>query len=162
MNIIVDNCVNVLVHFVWAIWDRLPLIDAAWERDLHRYIHATCQNLDCHPLAVGGTEDHVHLLVTIPSTVRLADVMEAMKGSSSRLVASELAPHESFKWQGSYGAFSVSPRDKRMVIRYIQNQREHHAAGTTWASAGRSVAPAQAGARPRARVLGASWQGKRS
>jgi putative transposase len=61
--------------------------------------------------------------------------MQAVKGASSRFVNTELRPGEFFKWQGSYAAFGVSPRDKKMVINYILNQKQHHAEGTIWPNA---------------------------
>ena len=77
--------------------------------------------------------------------------MEFVKGSSSRYVAGTLRPGEWFKWQGSYGAFSVSLRDKESVIRYIHDQNTHHADGSIWRCAEESqerteTAPAKAGA----------------
>lgn len=60
-------------------------------------------------IALGGIEDHVHLLIQLPFTTSVADLMHQVKGGSSYLVTHELRPGEFFKWQGSYGAVSVSP-----------------------------------------------------
>ena len=127
-----QNKLSVSIHFVWATWDRSPLITEAIERDLHRCIQAIAQDRGCVVLAVGGMEDHVHPLVSMPSTLTMADLMGFVKGGSSRLVTGRLASGEWFKWQGSYGAFSVSPRDTRRVVEYIQQQKAHHAEGSIW------------------------------
>lgn len=81
--------------------------------------------LGCSVLAVGGVEDHVHLLVSMPATVTISEVVKHIKGASSRAV--HLAsPDLFFKWQGSYGAISVSPKAIPAIIRYIEGQAEHH------------------------------------
>ncbi len=127
------NYLRLQVHFVWATWDRLPIIAAAWERRLHRQIAAIAEECHCEVLAVGGMPDHVHLLVMLPSTISVGDLMKRVKGGSSRFVSEALMPGEWFAWQGSYGATVVCDRDK--VIRYIANQKQHHADGTLWPNA---------------------------
>ncbi len=129
------------------------MITEAIERDLYRYIESTCRKHQCEVLAIGGMPDHIHLLVVYPSTITIADLVEYAKGSSSHFVTEKLKPGEFFKWQGNYGAFSVSPHDKNRVIRYIENQKQHHAEGTIWPHAEEtylSISPAQAGDGPQA------------
>lgn len=126
------NKLSVFVHFVWATWDRLPLVTEEIKRDLYRYISTVCQDDKCEALAIGGMPDHVHLFVALSSTITLADLMRHVKGGSSRFVSERLKPGEWFEWQGNYGAFSVSPRDKNRVIRYILYQKQHHADGKLW------------------------------
>lgn len=69
-----SNKLAVYIHFVWSTWDRLPLITEEIERPLHRFIWATCQDNGCNPIAVGGTEDHVHLLVELASRLALVSL----------------------------------------------------------------------------------------
>src|SRR4051794_27625134 len=121
------NKLCVYVHFIWATWDRFPWITEEIERDVHRYISRVCEDEGCEVLAVGGMPDHVHLLIALPNTLTLAELMRHVKGSSSRFVSQKLKSGETFQWQGSYGAFSVSPGDKEKVIRYITHQKQHHA-----------------------------------
>ncbi|MGI4791038.1 MAG: IS200/IS605 family transposase [Janthinobacterium lividum] len=129
------NKLCVAVHFVWATWDRQPLITEEIERDLWRYIEVACADDHCEVLAVGGMLDHVHLLALLSNTVTLADLMKHIKGGSSLFVSDELRPAAWFKWQGSYGAFSVSGPDIDKIVHYIQNQRQHHTDGTLWSDA---------------------------
>src|SRR5438105_7646781 len=103
------NKIRVYVHFVWATWDRLPIIRPEFERELYRYISTVCRDDKCDVLALNGMEDHVHLLVSLAPTISMAGLMKDVKGGSSRFVSEELAPGEWFQWQGHYGAFSVSP-----------------------------------------------------
>ncbi|HLJ53577.1 MAG TPA: IS200/IS605 family transposase [Chthonomonadaceae bacterium] len=129
------NKLCVCVHFVWATKDRLPLITEAIERDLFRCVRGICQDLRCDCLAIGGVDDHVHLLVSLCSTVALGRVMKEVKGGSSRFVSATVAQDAWFAWQPNYAAISVSPSHRRRVVRYIENQKQHHAQGTEWPQA---------------------------
>ncbi len=80
-------------------------------------------------LAIGGVEGHVHVLVRIPTTVSVAGLVKQIKGSSSHLVTHRLGGRETFKWQGGYGAFTVSKENVPAVRRYVLRQKEHHRAG---------------------------------
>jgi REP element-mobilizing transposase RayT len=116
------------LHCVWATWDRLPLITPDLEARLYPAIINKCRELRCDVKAIGGDVDHVHLLVRFPTTLAVATLLKEVKGSSSHLVTHEIAPTEFFKWQGAYGAFTVSKDDVDDVIDYIRNQKAHHAA----------------------------------
>ncbi|HLJ54951.1 MAG TPA: IS200/IS605 family transposase [Chthonomonadaceae bacterium] len=135
------NRLRLYLHLVWATWDRMPLIGQDMERDLYRFITGACLELGCTPLAVNGMPDHVHTLLTFPATLCIADIVERLKGSSSRFVNDKLRPDEFFKWQGHYGAFTVSAREKEKVRHYIENQKAHHAANTVWPSAEETLEP---------------------
>lgn len=127
--------VALFVHCVWATWDRLPLLTGEVERAAFRAIAAKCQQLGANLIALGGVEDHVHLLVQIPATLTVAKLMDQVKGASSHLVTHTVLPADGFfKWQGAYGAFTVSQRHLDAVANYIKHQRQHHAAATTIAA----------------------------
>lgn len=115
------------VHLVWATWDRLPLITPELELLLYREMHSTAHRIGAEIRAIGGLEDHVHVLVQIPSTLPVATLVKRLKGSSSHLAGRTGGP---FKWQGAYGAFSVSRWDLSRIERYIRKQKEHHGVGS--------------------------------
>ena len=123
------NKLSLFLHVVWATWDRLPLITPDIERRLYRTIESEAQEQGCTVLALNGTENHVHLLVTIPSTITMADLLKQVKGVSSHFVNETLKPPTQFKWQGSYGAFTVSRWDVDKIKGYIKGQKEHHQTG---------------------------------
>ena len=123
------NKLALFIHFVWATWDRLPMIDPSLERRLYRMLADQAQAQGCKVLALNGMPDHVHLVVQIPATVAMADLIKQIKGASSRFVNEVVRPEAVFKWQGSYGAFSVSRWDLERITRYVQGQKEHHQAG---------------------------------
>ena len=121
------SCVHVYVHFVWRTWDSLELISKDWERRVHACIAEEAHRIGCAVLRVGGTDNHVHILVRLGTTVSVAQAAKQMKGGSSHFVTHAAKPGVFFKWQGTYGAFSVNPADIDFVIDYIARQREHHA-----------------------------------
>ena len=127
------NKLSLYVHLVWATWDRVPLISVDIERRLYRNIESEAQQLGCQVLALNGTDNHVHLFVTLPTTVSIAELVKQIKGVSSHFVNDELRPAEHFKWQGSYGAFTVSHWDVAKVADYIRHQKEHHRIHELWA-----------------------------
>ncbi len=114
------NQVAVFIHLVWATWDRLPMITGDIERPLHRAISAKCVDLGATVVALGGVEDHIHLLVRLPATLPLAELVKQVKGASAHLVTHEITPVRSFKWQGAYGAFSVSRSHLDRISAYIR------------------------------------------
>lgn len=126
------NKLALYVHFVWSTWDREPIIDSAFERRLHRFIEKVARDMRCTVLAINGVEDHIHVLLSPPSTVTIAELAKRMKGASSHFVNEEIQPGYHFKWQGSYGAFTVSRWDVQKIIDYINHQKEHHANDTLW------------------------------
>ena len=115
------------VHLVWATWDRMALITPQVEAPLYAALAAKCRELGCQPLAVGGVADHVHLLVRTPATLAVATLVGQVKGASAHLLTHQVAPDAFFKWQGSYGAFTVQHEGLPTVTSYIRHQKTHHA-----------------------------------
>jgi putative transposase len=124
-----DPFTKLFVHLVWATWDRLPLIWPEIRSPLYRCLAAEAHRLGAQVIAIGGIEDHVHVLLRYPPSVSISELVKQMKGVSSHLVQRQLTPHGYFKWQGSYGAFSLADRDVAMVRRYVHRQEEHHRFG---------------------------------
>jgi REP element-mobilizing transposase RayT len=115
------------LHLVWSTWHRCPfLADLDLRRRVYECIHAACTALRCDVLAIGGIEDHVHVLVRPATTVAPADLVKRMKGASSHMVNYDIGAASYFKWQGGYGAFSVSKRHVPMMRNYVLRQEEHH------------------------------------
>ena len=99
------------------------------EEDLARvfqYIGGIIRTEGSIPFAVGGVADHVHILMTLPKTVAMSDLVRAIKAKSSKWLKSVADYYESFQWQEGYGAFSVSPSLMDRTTRYIFGQAEHH------------------------------------
>jgi len=117
--------VSLHFHLVFSTKERRPLIADAWRDRLHAYLGGALHAIQAMPLAIGGTADHVHLLVGLRATHRLAEVLREIKGASSRWVHETIgAP--GFSWQDGYGAFTVSGEGLEEVRRYIGAQEAHH------------------------------------
>jgi REP element-mobilizing transposase RayT len=114
------------LRLVWGTWDRLPLLTPDVQAPLYACIQAECKALGVEVLAIGGITDHVHLLVRIPPTISVAELVKQVKGSSSHLVTHRLPGGGTFKWQGGYGAFTVSTSEVPRIREYILRQEEHH------------------------------------
>ena len=123
---------RVFVHLVWATWNRRRIITPIVRPRLYRCLHSECSRLGAQLVAVGGIKDHVHLLVRLPSTVCVSAAVKQLKGSSSHFVNHEVLEAPRFRWQGSYGAFSVSERALPRVRDYILRQEDHHRAGKVY------------------------------
>lgn len=121
------------LHCVWSTWKREPLITAQVEKRVYSCILTKCRELKCDPLAIGGIEDHVHLLVRFPTSVSVAQLLGEVKGASSHLMTHVVDHNTFFKWQGGYGAFTVGKSGLRPVIHYINDQKVHHAEGSLMA-----------------------------
>jgi REP element-mobilizing transposase RayT len=75
---------------------------------------------------IGGIEDHVHLLVSLPRTLPLSKLVEEIKKSSSKWIKTKGNLYSNFAWQSGYGAFSIGQSGYDDLRKYIQTQKEHH------------------------------------
>lgn len=128
-------------HLVWATWDRLPPITPEMEPRLYGVIRAKARELRCVPIAIGGTENHLHFLCSFEPTTAIAKLVQQVKGVSSHLMTHAVENVESFKCQGAYGAFTVSNDAIEVVKAYILNQKRHHAEAQVWSDWERTWLP---------------------
>ena len=116
---------NVLVHLVFSTKNREPFISKDIRSRLHGYIVGILNHLKSPSFQTGGVEDHIHILFTLNRTTTIAEIVEEVKKSSSKWMKSDACVAE-FAWQAGYGAFSIGESQVETVVRYIQNQEEHH------------------------------------
>jgi putative transposase len=112
-----------VVHVVFSTKDRRKSISPEFQLRLWAYAAGICEKLGVHVHAVGGAEDHIHLLIQVPPNVALAKAVLTLKSNSSR-GANEQG--RQFAWQEGYGAFSVSSSNVPAVVRFKRNQEAHH------------------------------------
>jgi putative transposase len=122
---------EVYLHIVWSTWRRHPFISAELQPRVYGALAHQCAEVDADAIAIGGMPDHVHVLARMPTTISISEFVRRMKGASSHLITHVLRSPEPFKWQGGYGAFSVSKRHVPVVSNYVLNQEQHHREGTT-------------------------------
>ena len=77
-------------------------------------------------LAINGAVDHVHMLLSLPATMSVAELMRLVKTLSSKWVHETFPETRMFSWQPGYSAFSVSHSNVPAVSTYIRTQEEHH------------------------------------
>lgn len=117
----------IYTHVVFSTKNRTPQIDAALEERLHPYIGGIVRELNGKLLNINGPEDHLHLLIAMPATTSVAEMVRKVKGCSSKWIHDTLPDRAAFEWQRGYGAFSVSQSLLSIVSRYIDRQKVHHA-----------------------------------
>ena len=116
---------HLLVHSVFSTKDRRPFLRSEEIRiEIYAYMAGILKNLECHPIKIGGVEDHVHILSSLSKNITFSELIGRLKGASSRRLK-EKGLH-GFAWQNGYGAFSVSESNVAILTAYIANQPEHH------------------------------------
>jgi REP element-mobilizing transposase RayT len=113
-------------HLVFSTKNREPWLVQDIESRVWSYIGGVARKHNMKALQVGGIEDHIHALIMAPPTIAPCEIAQYLKGVSSAWIDDEFPQLKNFSWQDGYGAFSVSKLNIPDVIRYIQNQREHH------------------------------------
>ncbi|HAP00924.1 MAG TPA: IS200/IS605 family transposase [Bacteroidetes bacterium] len=114
------------LQFVFAVKYREGLIQSRWKDELYKYITGIVQNHNHKLLAINGMPDHIHLLVGLRPSQSISELMQDVKGDSSKWINQNKLVKGKFEWQEGYGAFSYSKSQVPDVIRYIQNQELHH------------------------------------
>lgn len=113
-------------HCVFSTKERRPLMTAELRDRLWPFLGGIARQNKMKALEVGGVEDHVHILLSLPPTLAIAKAMQLIKGGSSKWIHDTFTEHRAFAWQEKYGAFSVSVSQLDKTITYIRNQEEHH------------------------------------
>ena len=112
-------------HVIFHTKDNRASIAPEWAPRLHAFLGGCLKTINAIPVAIGGTADHVHLLIGLRATHRLADVVKEIKVASSKWVHQDIGA-KLFGWQNGYGGFTVSPTQLENVRKYVLNQEEHH------------------------------------
>ena len=118
---------NVLIHLVFSTKERRNTIPDELNSKLWKYLAGIGKNHHVPVLSAGGTANHVHLLMVLPSDITVAKSVQVLKANSSRWMGEHGID---FAWQEGYGAFSVSASNVAAVRNYIEHQAEHHAKRT--------------------------------
>jgi putative transposase len=117
---------QIYIQIVFAVAGRENLIKSEWQPELYKYITGIVKNHGQKLIAIGGVENHVHILLGIKPNIALSDLVREIKANSSRFINERNFVRGKFTWQEGFGAFSYSHSQLRDVIRYIENQEEHH------------------------------------
>lgn len=115
-----------LMHVVFSTKNRQRLIKPVLQERLWPYLGGIARENDLKALAVGGVEDHIHILISMPATLSISRTVQLIKGGSSRWIHETFPEQRDFAWQEGYGAFSVGISGVKDTIAYIETQAEHH------------------------------------
>jgi putative transposase len=118
--------IKILIHAVWTVKDRKPLMSIGNKEIICKHINDYANSKSIHVLNVNGYRDHLHCLISLAPEQNIATVMNLLKGESSHWSNKNLEFKEHFGWQDEYFAVSVSKSHFHNVNDYITNQEEHH------------------------------------
>ena len=117
---------QIYIQVVFAVKGRNSLIRKDWEEELYKYITGIVSNKGQKMLAINGMPDHIHFLIGMKPSCCLSDLVREIKKSSNIFINEKGFSKYKFEWQNGYGAFSYSHTSLDNVIKYINNQKEHH------------------------------------
>ena len=117
---------SVYLHIIWSAKNRKNLIDLEWRNRLHPYIGSIARFKNAGLIAINSQPDHVHSYFAFPSTLSIADLVNAAKANSTRWIRQTFPNRRFLAWQEGYAAFSVSRSDEEAVVSCMRNQDEHH------------------------------------
>jgi putative transposase len=117
---------NLNVHIVFSTKNRDAIITPELENELYPYIAGIIKGEGAILLKIGGTENHVHLVIRLKPTHGIPDVLKKIKANSSKWMNDRKKINGRFSWQTGYGIFAVSESQLPQTIKYVSNQKEHH------------------------------------
>ena len=126
-----QSLVKNYVHIIFSTKYREPKILPEFENQIHAYISAICRRYDSPAIAVGGFTDHIHILCSVSKKIAVMELVQVIKGNSSKWIKSVDPKFFDFFWQDGYAAFSVDHKGIPRVTKYINNQRKHHSKKST-------------------------------
>ena len=121
-----SSCVSSLYHVVFSTKERKRTLTPELRERLWPFIGGIARNNRMKALSIGGVEDHVHILLSMPSTLDIAKAVKLIKGGSSTWIHDEFPEYRHVYWQEGYGAFSIGVSQIADTVRYIERQAEHH------------------------------------
>ena len=113
-------------HIIFSTFERQPILIGEREKIFYGVIYQKAKELDLKIHAVGNVDDHVHIVVSIPPKIAVADCVRHLKGASAYAINHMNGSDGQFKWQEGYGALSVGERSLETVMAYAANQKQHH------------------------------------
>ncbi|MDI1324780.1 MAG: IS200/IS605 family transposase [Algoriphagus sp.] len=114
------------IHLIFAVKFRKALIHSELKERLHQYLTGMIQNNDHKMLQINSMPDHIHMLIGLRPVQSLSSLVQNIKNESSKWINTNQLCDSRFQWQNGFGAFSYSKSQINNVIKYIQNQEQHH------------------------------------
>ena len=114
------------IQTVFTVQNRHCVIKPSWEIELYRYLTGIIQNYGHKVLAINGMPDHIHIFLGMRPNQSLSDLMQQVKGDSSKWINQKGFVTRRFSWQEGYGGFLYGKSQIDNVIDYIKDQKNHH------------------------------------
>ena len=114
------------LHVVFSTKGRRKFITPDLQQRLWSYLGGIARENKMKALSIGGAEDHVHVLLSLPATLSISKAVQLLKGNSSKWIHETFPAQRDFAWQEGYGAFSIGVSGIEDTVKYIQSQAEHH------------------------------------
>lgn len=113
-------------HLVFSTKNREMTIKEKWRDQVWKYLGGVSNNSGILPICIGGTMNHVHLLLSIPPRLAVSNAVLLLKSNSSKWIHEEISDAKFFQWQEGYGVFTIGQSQVDETIKYIENQETHH------------------------------------
>ena len=113
-------------QLIFAVKGRSNFIQSSWKTEFYKYITGIVDGKSQKLYSIGGMPDHIHLLIGFKPAVSISDLVRDIKSNSSAFANRKKLIDQKFQWQTGFGAFTYGQSQIPDVIRYIENQHEHH------------------------------------
>ncbi len=117
---------QIYIHIIFSVKGRYNIVKKEHKEELHKYINGVISNKKQKLIAINCMPDHIHILVGLKPDIELSDLVRDIKANSSKFINKKEWFKGKFYWQEGFGGFSCSQSKLNRVVRYIQNQEEHH------------------------------------
>ena len=121
-----NSYISCYVHYVFSTKNQKKWLKSDIREKLYPYMGGICRENNFKLIKAGGVDDHLHLLVSLPSTITIAKAIQYLKGGSSRWIHETFGNMKDFAWQEGYGAFTIGVSQIDQTKIYITNQEDHH------------------------------------
>ena len=121
-----QSLAQILIHLIFSTKNREPFLPDDIRPELHPYMATILKGKDSSAILINSVEDHAHILFHLSKNHALCDVIKSLKQDSSKWIKTKGTSYRNFHWQSGYGTFSVSQSNLAPMVKYIEDQKEHH------------------------------------
>ena len=117
---------KILLHIIFSTKSRSSQILDEFEEELYKYLATSIRSTGSNAYRIGGTQNHIHIACTLPRTMTVSKLIETIKTSSSKWMKKKDKRCDDFSWQSGYAVFSLGQSQLATLLKYIEQQKEHH------------------------------------
>jgi len=117
---------KIWIHYIWETLDHEYVFDKDVRLKVSKFLFEYAKEKDIFMKVNFVNNDHVHILIELPTNLTIEECIKLFKGASSHFINQNRLINAKFNWGRGYGAFSVSASQLVVVEKYIRDQEEHH------------------------------------